>query len=284
MKIIILGSTSFIAHYLKNLLHNNHHEVLLAGRKQADIYIDISTDEILSKVPMADALIHCASSFGSNNFLDSKANYMTNVVGMFTVVKLAMKANCRQIINLSSVSAEHQTINELNSYGLTKLHGEMLLSWLAEQNSLQVTTLRCSQIYDYAGLAKKHQPFLYFIINEIINYRKITLYGKEDPMRNYLHVNDLCKIILGCLEKNIIGNYGCIHPDSYKITELLAIVYNALQIEPDFEFDCSRPDLPNFKLPSYHNSILELCNYQDPITLAAAIPQIALNQKLTIVK
>ncbi|MBE3128674.1 MAG: NAD(P)-dependent oxidoreductase, partial [Actinobacteria bacterium] len=213
-KILLTGSSGFVGSYLTT--HFNSIDLSIFGLSINGGY-DISNYESISRIEGEyDLFIHCASAFNGDDIDSCIQNEMINSIGALNICKLALKIKCRFFIYFSSISVIENPANEYyNSYGISKKHAEDNIIFFCKKNNIKCLILRFSQIYDSEGKAKHHQPFLYNIIEKVKNDEEILIYGSKNPVRNFIHIDDVCEIVTQSFNKKLEGSYHCIHPNSY---------------------------------------------------------------------
>lgn len=92
---------------------------------------------------------------------------------------------------------------------------------------MEYSILRFSQLYDTERDAEKYQPMFYRIIRQVKDDGCVTLYGSNNPSRNYLHIDDAAKAVLIVLDQKRSGIWNCVHPCS---DDVLGLVKTALEV------------------------------------------------------
>ena len=144
-----------------------------------------------------------------------------NVVGTFNLLDHFLNS-CTHFINISSVSATDDNFKQ-SVYSLTKHLSDIIVDYYQGRSSLTLTTLRFSQIYDGAGLARKMQPGLFYFAERIKNDEPLTIFGDKNRKRSYMPVELLCKSVLHSIQNSIKGNHDVIMADNYSPVELASI-------------------------------------------------------------
>jgi nucleoside-diphosphate-sugar epimerase len=93
---------------------------------------------------------------------------------------------------------------------------------------MDYSILRFSQLYDSECEAEKYQPMLYRIIQQLKHDSCVTLYGNNNPLRNYLHIDDASKAISISLNNKTSGIFNCIHPCSEDVLGLVTTAADAM--------------------------------------------------------
>lgn len=275
MKILIIGNTSTVA---KRLFENlkSKYSVFTAGRNDfADVFIDFSTGETnTKKIDSVDIVINCAASFLNNSVENAIINEKINSVGSLMVCELAQNLKAKKIIQLSSISCYDKEENEyFGFYGLSKKHADENIELFCRLNKPDCAILRFSQIYDKNCECKKHQPFLYNILDKAKNNEQIIFWGNKDVERNYIYIDDVVNIIEKIIEKNINGLYPCVYPKTYKISEIADIALKIFNNSKKREFLQDKPNIKTVFIPN-DTSIYELIDYYPQINIETGFEEI----------
>jgi len=226
-------------------------ELSTFGRRGASVSFDLASFEsgISPSVPM-DVIVNCGASFGGKEFISWREGIATNVIGAVNVLELALNGGARHIVNISSVSAMPENSDrDLSGYGLSKLQAEAWIGLGARKAGLRTTNLRLGPIYTDDESAARHQPFLYAVVRKAAVGSMFLLAGTNDPLRNYLHVEDAAGAIERVINMELEGSFDILARLSYRTTEIIELAYAAFGAKAHIERDSSRPDLPEVYWP-----------------------------------
>ncbi len=205
MKSLVIGSTSVIGRAVAREL-SRLGQVKLAGRRDADVTFDLSSQEPCDCDERFDLVVLAAADFGGGQPDDLVRAELVNSVGALAACRLAEQCGARHFILLSSHSACYQPTDPyFGIYSLSKRHAEEVASLYCQARGMALTVLRISQVYDSEGLCQPHQPLLYAIADKAREGQTVELYGSNDARRNYLHLNDLAEICARLAEQGIPG-------------------------------------------------------------------------------
>lgn len=181
--------------------------------------------------------------------------YDTEYVNVLGTLKLLEKLKYNHFIYISSIFSLLDNDSEFyNIYSLSKKHSEELASLYCGKYSKNLTILRPSSIYGEESLFSKHQPFFYEIINKVKRNEDISLYGSNDPQRNYIHIDDLLNIIKRVIVTKTYGCFDCGNPEDTSYSVIAKLSALILKTDVNIKFDTSKPDIPNNVF--YKNEIL----------------------------
>jgi nucleoside-diphosphate-sugar epimerase len=215
-KILVVGNSS-LAKYLVPALKGD--EVVTMGRKHCDIYGDL--DESISIPAGTDIVIHTAGLFESKTDAQIMQTAKTNSIGTLKVCIAGSTAGVKHIVLISSIYALLDSISPYYGiYSISKRHSEELAEYYCKLRGVQLTILRPSQIYDAQGLFRKSQPFLYWIADCAEHNQEIKIFGNNDALKNFIHIEDLVEIIVRTIREKVVGTYSCTYSENVKITEI----------------------------------------------------------------
>ena len=236
---LFLNSKGYKIESLDNLSRkgSNYNLNLLKQNKIKNYKIDISNYKKLSKLPKYDIVIDCCAEAAvevSRKNIDKVIN--TNLIGTLNVLK-KVKQDSSKILFLSS--SRIYPINESNKliksnlikkkiiqkkmfgekdniqgaktiYGLTKLTSEMLIEEFAYAFKIKYLINRCGVISGPLQFGKQDQGFVSLWVWNHLNKKNmkyIGFGGNGFQLRDVLHINDLCELILKQIKKfNEINN------------------------------------------------------------------------------
>lgn len=246
MRILIVGGTSSISKALKPVL-TSFSEVILAGRKNCDILLDLANPiEEIDFPGGIDVVVHTAAHFGGkadNEIFDAEN---VNVLGTLKLCQLAKRSGAKHFIYISTIfSTLAKSAANHSIYALSKKHAEELAEFYCNSHALPLTVLRPSQIYGNDKSFERHQPFFYSMIDKAQRGQDIYLYGSNDPIRNYIHVEDLIAIIVKTIQTHATGNYSCAYNEEVTYSQIAKAAYAAFGSDGKVIFLKDKPDIPD---------------------------------------
>lgn len=260
MKILVTGGAGFIGsnfiHYwLKNnpkdqltnldkLTYAGNLENLQSVEKNRNYQFvqgDIADDSLLTRLfdeKHFDLIVHfAAESHVDRSIIDPDIFLKTNVLGTHNLLRVALKNQARfhhvstdEVFG--SLEKNEPAFNEKtpydprSPYSASKAASDHLVRAYFHTFGLPVTISNCSNNYGPFHFPEKLFPL--FITNLLEN-KKIPLYGDGENIRDWLYVEDHCRAIEAIIKKGKVGETYCIGGDSektnkevtYKILELL---------------------------------------------------------------
>ena len=179
--------------------------------KQGDICDPLTVSELLREV---DAVINFAAESHVDRSIEGAKDFVqTNVVGVQVLLD-AIKASTRKIRFLQvSTDEVYGSIEsgswtegcplEPNSpYSASKASGELLARSYNRTHGMDIVITRCSNNYGTHHYPEKLIPL--FITN-LIEGKKVPVYGTGENVRDWLHVDDHCRGIYSVLMKGRSG-------------------------------------------------------------------------------
>ncbi|MFH0997448.1 MAG: NAD-dependent epimerase/dehydratase family protein [Pseudomonadota bacterium] len=109
----------------------------------------------------------------------------------------AIYGNCIERIPF----AEDHTCRPINSYGIQKLAAEHYIRHSAERSHLTATVLRIANVYGCLLSPVKWQGFIGTALFQTLKDRPVRILGNPENVRDYIHIDDVCRAFIQCLEK-----------------------------------------------------------------------------------
>lgn len=175
---------------------------------------DICDAELVARiVPGHDAIINFAAESHVDRSISNARDFvMTNVVGTQTLLQVALKHDITTFIQISTDEV-YGTINSgswredfpllpNSPYAASKASADLICRSYHRTHGLDVRVTRCSNNYGPHQFPEKVIPL--FVTN-LIDGKKVPLYGTGENIRDWLHVDDHCRGIHTVLMKGKAG-------------------------------------------------------------------------------
>jgi len=251
---------------------SKNHKIITAGRKDCDVYCDITQEVIIPSD--IDVVINFAAVFSGDSDEEIINAEKTNSLGTLNICVAAKKSGAEHIINISSLSAMHDESSPYYSiYAITKRHADELAKFYCGLNKIPLTVLRPSQIYADSDAFAEHQPFFYQIVDKAESGEDITIYGKNDALRNYIHAVDLAEVISRVIQKQVTGVYACMYPSNITFSEIAHTAQTVFAKGGKILFVDNQPDIPDNIFDS-ELTIYEKIEYHPGISINEGLKRI----------
>jgi dTDP-glucose 4,6-dehydratase len=160
-----------------------------------------------------DVVVHfAAESHVDRSIVDPHKFVETNILGTHVLLRAALDSNNLKFIHVSTDEVygsiengswpETYPVNPNSPYSASKASSDLLALSYFRTYGLDVMVTRCSNNYGPFQFPEKIIPL--FITN-IIEGKKVPLYGTGLNIRDWLHVDDHCRGIELVIEKGISG-------------------------------------------------------------------------------
>jgi len=267
MKLLVTGGsgfigTNFIIHMLKKYRDHeivNLDKLTYAGNMnnltsvQDDNRYTFVNGDICDKklvnslVTDADAIVHfAAESHVDRSIIHADKFVMTNVLGTQTLLDAALRNGNKRFHHISTDEvfgelgpkgkfSEKTPYNPRSPYSASKAAADHLVRAYHQTFGLPITISNCSNNYGPFQFPEKLIPL--FITN-LIEGKKVPVYGKGLNIRDWIHVQDHVEAIDLILHRGKIGETYCVGGDSelknIEIAHKILKIFN--QGEPMIEY------------------------------------------------
>lgn len=181
--------------------------------EQIDICDEKSISAVMSEYQITHIVNFAAESHVDRSIESSKAFYETNVMGTLNLLDQARTAGVIRFVQVSTDEVygsivegsweEDQPLNPSSPYSASKAAADFLVMAYFKTHKMNVGITRCSNNYGIRQFPEKVIPR--FITN-LLNGKKIPIYGEGLQVREWIHVDDHCRGIYLVLEKGIPGD------------------------------------------------------------------------------
>ncbi|WIH87003.1 NAD-dependent epimerase/dehydratase family protein [Brachyspira pilosicoli] len=246
--ILITGGAGFIGSHIADILIQNNYKVIIAdnlstGKKdninnKAIFYnIDIKNYNDLENIfnnNKIEYIIHLAAQVSVPNSIRNPINDANeNIIATLNIIELSKKYNIKKIIASSSAAVygipkklpidELHTTIPISYYGLSKLTMEKYLIL----SNLNYIICRFSNVYGPRQTPHGEAGVVSIFIDNAINNKDLNIFGDGKQTRDFIYVEDIAKIFLFFIEKNISNEILNISTNnSININELANTIIN----------------------------------------------------------
>jgi len=274
-KILVTGGQGFIGSNLIRRLMKNHPDWFImnldkltyAGNPQnlkdidksphyifveGDVGIKQDVDSLIN-IEGPDCVIHMAAESHVDRSICGYSDEFirTNIVGTYNVLNACMSAGIKKIIYVSTDEVygsqdsgefvkEDANLNPSSIYSASKASGDLLAMAFYKTFKLPVVITRSSNNF---GPYQYPEKFIPLMITNILEDKKVPIYGDGENVRDWLYVDDNCAAIEMLVDKGVPGEiYNIAANNELTNLEVVDIIRDVLDINEDvIEFVKDRP-------------------------------------------
>jgi dTDP-glucose 4,6-dehydratase len=239
MRILVTGGAGFIgSHYVRTMLSGGY-----PGFEEAEVTVfdkltyagnlanlapvadnpryrfvkgDICSDEDLDgAVPGHDIVVNFAAESHVDRSIHGAADFvLTNVLGAQQVFEAALRHRVGRVVHISTDEVygsiqegswtEDHILEPNSPYSAAKAGSDLIARAYAKTYGLNISITRCSNNYGPYHFPEKVIPL--FVTN-LLDGKKVPLYGEGANVRDWLFVDDHCRGIQLVVEKGNPGEF-----------------------------------------------------------------------------
>lgn len=180
-----------------------------------------SSKDVVGAMQSVDVVVHFAAESHVDRSIQEAAPFVsTNVVGTHVLLEVAMKRHVKRFHHVSTDEVfgslelgsdkkfnEETSYDPHSPYSATKASSDHLVRAYYSTYGLPITITNCSNNY---GPYQFPEKFIPLTITNLIEGKKVPLYGDGLNVRDWLYVEDHCRAIDMVLQKGRIGETYCI--------------------------------------------------------------------------
>jgi UDP-glucuronate 4-epimerase len=219
---------------------------------EADIRDESTVSDLLAGV---EAVVHLAARAGVRPSIDEPGLYASvNVEGTVKMLEGARKAGIRRFVFGSSSSVYGETapvpfsedfpaLSPISPYAATKRAGELACQVYTHLYRLRIASLRFFTVY---GHRQRPDLAIHKFTRLMATGKSIQRYGDGSTERDYTHVDDIVKGVLGAVRwtgqdepEHEIFNLG--ESRTVRLDRLIRLIGEALEVEPEIEVLPAQP-------------------------------------------
>ena len=260
-RILVTGGSGLVGRSLQKILP----EATYISSKDCDLCSEIDVMVMYDQYK-PDIVIHLAAKVGGIvDNINKPAEYFTDNIMMNTLmVKWAHKYKIPRFIGVLSTciypdNTVHYPMGEEQlhngpptstnfSYGYAKRCLAVQIDAYNKQYNTKYNYITPSNLYGEHDKSGANSHFVTALIKKIheakINSEKhITLFGTGKPLRQFLHVSDLSKVIKYCIDHDVIESFNVATSENKSIAEIAEIALKACSAENLIvKYDTTMPD------------------------------------------
>jgi dTDP-glucose 4,6-dehydratase len=273
INILITGGCGFIgSHFINHIFKSNKYNIInfdamyyCANENNVNVDVRDSPNYTLIKGNLCNRefleyiikqhqithVVHfAAQSHVQNSFENSLQYTQDNILGTHTLLEVCRKyGKIERFVHCStdevygesmlSIDEQHKTEHSIlcptNPYAATKAGAELLAQSYNHSFKMPIIITRGNNVYGPNQYPEKLIPRF---IQLLQNNQKLTIHGKGETVRAFLHVYDTAKAFECILEKGEIGeiyNIGCDEGMEYSVMEIAKILIKEMKQTDDYE-------------------------------------------------
>ena len=261
MNIGITGATGFLGDYLINYFSKSKEYNIYGLSREKDrasnkrinwIIGDLSSGNVCKKlIDVSDVILHLAHN---NSPINSNQNYFEdcqiNLIPSLKLLEEIRKSNKKvHLIFASSSGAVYDNLHQNNgfneksitkpttSYGINKLSMEYYLRLACEEGFITSTILRISNPYGVLLPKNRQQGLIGVALNNIICNQKISIFGDQNNIRDYIHLDDVVTAFKKTLTPQKPFNiFNIASGESFSVKEVIEIMKKITNINFGIEY------------------------------------------------
>ncbi|GGL05657.1 dTDP-glucose 4,6-dehydratase [Planomonospora parontospora] len=261
MRILVTGGAGFIgSHYVRSLLRGAYpgwedarvtvlDKLTYAGnlanlapvaehRNHRFVRGDITDARLLADVvPGHDVVVNFAAESHVDRSITGAGDFVTtNVLGTQRLLQAALEAGVGTFVQISTDEVygsiaegswdESEPLLPNSPYSAAKASGDLLCRAYHRTHGLDVRITRCSNNY---GPYQHPEKVIPLFVTNLIDGRRVPLYGDGRNVREWLHVDDHCRGVQLVLEKGCPGEVynigGGVELTNVELTERLLAAF-----------------------------------------------------------
>lgn len=210
---------------------------------------------VASVMPQVDIVVNfAAESHVDRSIIDPAPFILTNVVGTQVLLDAALAAKIKRFHHISTDEVfgaldlsskerfnEETKYNPRSPYAASKAAADHLVRAYHITYNLPITISNCA---DNFGPYQYPEKLISLAITNLLEGKKIPVYGDGRHVRDWLYVEDHCRAIEHVLQKGRVGETYCIGTDERQISniEVVKKIIRLLGTKEDmYEFVKDRP-------------------------------------------
>lgn len=247
MRIIALGGNGFIGSHFVRIAVDAGHDLVVVDlaatprhdHRRTHRFIQGGVADLAQRPDLlseADVVCHFAySTVPASASADPARDLSDNVLPLIALVEAMEAVGQRRIVYLSSGGAvygapqivpisEDHPLRPISAYGVSKAASENYLCMYQAARGLRPTILRPANPYGVdqgrVGLLGAVTTFL----NQLAADAEVTIWGDGSAVRDYVHIDDLCALLLRAAECDVCGTFNCGSGRGHSLNDLIAII------------------------------------------------------------
>lgn len=199
MKILITGGSGYIALNLINYLKKYPNTTV----DTVDKILNIKAENIKS-IENYDAVVHLAAVSGIAKCEENiEESIKDNIFSAFNIFNLSKRKKIPVIFTSSQAAKTPKD----NIYAMQKRIVEIKAEELNKKNKTDIKILRLTNVYGGLFYLKRKDTVIKRIVDCKRYNENFNIYGDGNQIRDFIHVDDVCKAIYKCIVSDLKIKY-----------------------------------------------------------------------------
>lgn len=262
-KLFVAGHNGMVGSAICRL--NNEYEIITFDRKELNLKDQLTVNYVL-KEHKPDIVIICAAKVGgihANNTYPAEFIY-DNLMIQSNIINSSFNNGVKQLMFLGSsciypkhapqpIKEEHLLTSQLEptneAYAIAKIAGLKMCQYYRKQYGVNYHSVMPTNLY---GPNDNYHPENSHVIPGLIrrfheakinNLPEVVMWGTGTPLREFLYVDDLARVIFDLLKLDNLPNWINIgSPYEYTIADTANMIKEVVGYEGAIVQDASKPD------------------------------------------
>lgn len=232
-KIVILGNSGFLGKSLQEYFaRRTEFEILGYSSKEIDLSQTKQSVE-LEKVLDKETILLVLSGLTLDREADTLNHFTTNLEIAINVARCLEHKPVKKCVYFSTVSVygdresnlairEETLVNPTTYYGAAKFAAECLLNHLGQTQNFPVLCVRLCRIYGPGAIHANYGPVQF--VRSILEKKEIELFGDGTETREFLFIDDACRLIEELLRSNASGTFNLATGSPCSFVEMVSVL------------------------------------------------------------
>ena len=265
-KILLIGKTSYIGINLEKRLQKNNNIILISpSSKECNLLDFRSISLYIENIKLIDSLVFLAviKKNKNNNFFD----FLNSIKMTINVLRIINRSKCKHVLFTSTTDIYGKNpalpINENNKfkvdtyYNTSKFISEKLFSLSSKILKFSLSIFRIPGVYGYNH---KDRSVVHQLIKKVINNEEININNLKNIKRDYLYIDDLCKLIEISINKRINILVNVVSGRSITLDKIATTIFEVFEKKTNIKYNYS--DDRSFSLDFDNKKLMKIFNYK----------------------
>jgi GDP-L-fucose synthase len=261
MKIVVTGGSGLVGNHLKKIMPG----AIFLSSKDYNLVLESEVIRLYKELD-PDYVVHLAARVGGiiDNINHPLEYFEDNVLMNTLMVKYARLNRVKRFLGVLSSCIFPDTVDEYPmkeevlhdgpptktnfSYGMAKRSLAVQIDTCNEQYGTNYSYISPCNLYGESDKDDENRShFVTALIKKIFEANKnnedhITLYGNGEPLRQFIHANDIANIIKIIIDRDITESFNLATEENITINQIAEIALEATDSNLEIRYDKSKPN------------------------------------------